>query len=151
LRQRCLVARVDAQGTISDHSQQKKSQVVRLFLECLRDRRLLSLEVITEADVVRFLDELLAAGRRAVTVNGLVRKILAKPFREARAKGLIQIDLIPGMKAIPIAHACPVLYFIFSFPGVAFTVPITFEMPERFSQTKFNLKRWAEILSAVYR
>jgi integrase len=88
------------QGTISDHSQQKKSQVVRLFLESLGDRRLLSLEAITEADVVRFRDELLAAGRRPVTVNGLVRKILAKPFREARAKGLIQIDPVAGMKAI---------------------------------------------------
>jgi integrase len=88
------------QGTNSDHSQQKKSQVVRLFLESLGDRRLLSLEAITEADVVRFRDELLTAGRRPVTVNGLVRKILAKPFREARAKGLIQIDPVAGMKAI---------------------------------------------------
>jgi integrase len=88
------------QGTISDHSQQKKTQVVRLFLKSLGDRGLLALEAITEADVVHFRDELLAAGRRPVTVNGLVRKILAKPFREARAKGLIQIDPVAGMKAI---------------------------------------------------
>ena len=40
-----------------------------------------------------------------------------------------------------------VLYFIFSIPGVSSTVPITIEMPERVSQTKFNLERWAEILT----
>jgi hypothetical protein len=80
LTQRCLVARLDVQGTISDHSQQKKAQVVRLFLECLGGRRLLSLEAITEADVVRFRDELLAAGRRAVIVNGLVRKNFSEAF-----------------------------------------------------------------------
>jgi Uma2 family endonuclease len=49
---------------------------------------------------------------------------------------------------ISIANACPLKYFIFSFPGVPSTVPrITIELPERVSQTKFNLKRWAEILT----
>jgi hypothetical protein len=48
----------------------------------------------------------------------------------------------------PIANACPILFFIFSFPGVLFTVPpITIELPERVSQTRFNLERWAEILA----
>jgi hypothetical protein len=39
-------------------------------------------------------------GRRASTVNGLVRKILAKPFCVAKNKGLIQIDPIAGLKAV---------------------------------------------------
>jgi Uma2 family endonuclease len=47
----------------------------------------------------------------------------------------------------PNANSCPILYFFFSFPCVSSTVPITFEMPERVSQTKFNLERWAEILT----
>jgi hypothetical protein len=67
--------------SISENSYIKKAQAVRLFMESLGDRKLLFLEAVTEADIVKLRDELLAAGRRAATVNGLVRKIIAQPFR----------------------------------------------------------------------
>jgi integrase len=85
---------------ISDASYLKKDQVVRLFVKSLGDRTLEPLEAITEADIVKLRDALLAEGRRASTVNGLVRKILAQPFRAARNKGLIQIDPVAGLKAV---------------------------------------------------
>jgi Uma2 family endonuclease len=37
--------------------------------------------------------------------------------------------------------------FIFFHSGVFLSVPITIELPERVSQTKFNLERWTEILA----
>jgi integrase len=86
--------------TVSPNSYIKKEQAVRLFLESLGDRAFLSLESVTEADIVKLRDELLAAGRRATTVNGLVRKILAQPFRAAQKKGLIRIDPVAGLKAV---------------------------------------------------
>jgi Uma2 family endonuclease len=49
---------------------------------------------------------------------------------------------------MPQAIACSDRCFIFYFPAVPSTVPpITIELPERLSQTKFNLERWAEILT----
>jgi len=51
-------------------------------------------------DVIKLRDELLAAGRRAATINGLVRKVLAQPFRAAQKKGLIRIDPVAGLKAV---------------------------------------------------
>jgi integrase len=86
--------------TVSEASYAKKDQAVRLFLESLGDRAFLSLESITEADIIKLRDELLAAGRRAATVNGLVRKVLAQPFRAAQKKGLIRIDPVAGLKAV---------------------------------------------------
>jgi len=86
--------------TISEASYLKKAQAVRLFLESLGERRSLVLEAITEDDMVKLRDELLADGRRAATVNGLVRKILAQPFRQAHKKGLVRIDPVAGMKAV---------------------------------------------------
>jgi integrase len=86
--------------TVSEASYAKKDQAVRLFLESLGDRAFLSLESITEGDMVKLRDELLAAGRRPATVNGLVRKILAQPFRQAQKKGLIRIDPVAGLKAV---------------------------------------------------
>ncbi len=86
--------------TVSEASYAKKDQAVRLFIESLGDRAFLSLESITEADIVKLRDELLAAGRRAATVNGLVRKVLAQPFRSAQKKGLIRIDPVAGLKAV---------------------------------------------------
>jgi integrase len=86
--------------TGSENTYIKKEQAVRLFLESLGDRKFLSLEAITEADIVKLRDELRDAGRRAATVNGLVRKILAQPFRAAHKKGLIRIDPVAGMKAV---------------------------------------------------
>lgn len=86
--------------TVSPASYLKKDQAVRLLLKSLGDRKHLSLEAITEVDIVKLRDELSAGGRRASTVNGLVRKILAQPFRAAKNKGLIQIDPIAGLKAV---------------------------------------------------
>src|SRR5258708_1392284 len=86
--------------TVSEASYSKKDQAVRLFLESLGDRAFLSLESVTESDIVKLRDELLSTGRRAATVNGLVRKILAQPFRAAQKKGLIRIDPVAGMKAV---------------------------------------------------
>jgi integrase len=86
--------------TVSENSYIKKDQAVRLFIESLGDRAFLSLESVTEADIVKLRDELLAAGRRPATVNGLVRKILAQPFRQAREKGLIRINPVAGLKAV---------------------------------------------------
>src|ERR1700756_4018097 len=74
--------------TVSEASYSKKDQAVRLFLESLGDRAFLSLESVTESDMLNLRDDLLATGRRAATVNGLVRKILAQPFRAAQKKGL---------------------------------------------------------------
>jgi integrase len=86
--------------TVSEASYLKKDQAVRLFFRSLGDRKLQSLEAIAEADIVKLRDKLLADGRRAATVNGLVRKILAQPFRAAKNKGLIQIDPVAGLKAV---------------------------------------------------
>jgi integrase len=86
--------------SVSEATFIKKEQAARLFLESLGDRKLLSLELVTEADIVKLRDELLAGGRRASTVNGLVRKILAQPFSSAKKKGLIQIDPVAGLKAV---------------------------------------------------
>lgn len=55
--------------TVSEASYLKKDQTVRLFLESLGDRKRLSVEAITEADIVKLRDELLADGRRASTVR----------------------------------------------------------------------------------
>jgi integrase len=85
---------------VSEASYAKKDQAARLFLESLGDRVFLSLESVTESDMVKLRDELLAAGRRAATVNGLVRKVLAQPFRAAQKKGLIRIDPVAGLKAV---------------------------------------------------
>jgi integrase len=86
--------------TVSVNSYTKKEQAKRLFLQSLGDRKLLSLEAITKADIVKFRDDLLADGRRAVTVNQLVRKIVAQPFRAAHKEGLIQRDPVAGLKAV---------------------------------------------------
>jgi integrase len=86
--------------SVSEATYIKKEQAGRLFLESLGDRKFLSLEAITKADIVKLRDELLAAGRRASTVNGLVRKILAQPFSAAKKEGLIQIDPVAGLKAV---------------------------------------------------
>ncbi|HEX4202185.1 MAG TPA: tyrosine-type recombinase/integrase, partial [Chthoniobacterales bacterium] len=86
--------------TVSLDSYTKKDQATRLFLESLGDRASKSIEAVTEADIVKFRDELLAAGRRPVTVNQLVRKIIAQPFRAAQKKGYIQIDPVAGLKAV---------------------------------------------------
>jgi integrase len=86
--------------SVSPATYLKKDQAARLFLGSLGDRKLLSLELVTEADIVKLRDELLAGGRRASTVNGLVRKILAQPFSAAKKKGLIQIDPVAGLKAV---------------------------------------------------
>jgi integrase len=86
--------------TVAPASYLKKDQAVRLLLENLGEQKHQSLESVTEADIVKLRNELLAAGRRATTVNGLVRKILAQPFRAAKNKGLIQIDPIAGLKAV---------------------------------------------------
>jgi integrase len=86
--------------TVAPNSYIKKEQAVRLFLESLGDRAFLSLESVTEADIVKLRDELMAAGRRPATVNGLVRKIIAQPFRQAQKKGLIRIDPVAGLKAV---------------------------------------------------
>jgi integrase len=85
---------------VPEASYAKKDQAARLFLESLGDRVFLSLESVTESDMVKLRDELLAAGRRAATVNGLVRKVLAQPFRAAQKKGLIRIDPVAGLKAV---------------------------------------------------
>jgi integrase len=85
---------------VSEASYAKKDQAARLFLESLGNRVFLSLESVTESDMVKLRDELLAAGRRAATVNGLVRKVLAQPFRAAQKKGLIRIDPVAGLKAV---------------------------------------------------
>jgi integrase len=86
--------------TVSENSYTKKNQAVRLFLESLGDRKLLSLEAITKTDIVKFRDRLSDGGRRAVTVNQLVRKIIAQPFRAAQKEGLIRIDPVAGLKAV---------------------------------------------------
>jgi integrase len=86
--------------TVSLNSYRKKDQATRLFLESLGERASKSIESVTEADIVKFRDELLAAGRRPVTVNQLVRKIIAQPFRAAQKKGYIQIDPVAGLKAV---------------------------------------------------
>jgi integrase len=86
--------------SVSGSTYLKKEQAARMFLESLGARKLLPLEAITKSDIVKFRDELLAAGRRASTVNGLVRKILAQPFSAAKKEGLIQIDPVAGLKAI---------------------------------------------------
>jgi len=87
-------------GTSSKSMLKKKTQAVRLFLASLGPRQTLQLEAVTEADVVAFRDELIAAGRRPVTVNGIVRAMLAQPFREAFKKGLIRIDPVASVKAL---------------------------------------------------
>src|SRR5258708_10740724 len=86
--------------TVSQNSYIKKEQAVRLLLESLVDRAFLSIESVTEADIVKLRDELLAAGRRPATVNGLVRKIIAQPFRQAQKKGLIRVDPVAGLKPV---------------------------------------------------
>jgi integrase len=86
--------------SVSEATYLKKDQAARLFLKSLGDRKLLSLELVTEADIVKLRDELLSGGRRASTVNGLVRKILAQPFSSAKKKGLIQINPVAGLKAV---------------------------------------------------
>ena len=86
--------------TVSPATYAKKEQTARLFLASLGDRKLLSLESVTEGDVIKLRDELLADGRRPSTVNGLVRRILALPFSSAKKKGLIQIDPVAGLKAV---------------------------------------------------
>jgi hypothetical protein len=88
------------EDTVAPASYLKKGQAVRLLLESLGERKHQSLESVTEPDIAKLRNELLAAGRRASTVNGLVRKILAQPFCAAKNKGLIRIDPIAGLKAV---------------------------------------------------
>jgi integrase len=86
--------------TVSEGTHEKKEQAVRLLLKSLGDRSRLPVESVTEADIVRFRDELLAEGRYASTVNGLVRKFIAQAFRAAQRKGLIRLDPVAGLKAV---------------------------------------------------
>ena len=87
-------------------------------------------------------------GQRALLASSRARtKQIPNESYESMRRMLEEPRLPNSAITIPIANACPILYFIFSFPGVPSTVPITFEMPERVSQTKFNLERWAEILT----
>jgi len=68
---------VSSCATTEAKAQKNLLEAVRLFLGSLGDRAFLSLESVTEADIVKLRDELMAAGRRPATVNGLVRKIIA--------------------------------------------------------------------------
>jgi hypothetical protein len=91
-------------GTSSASILRRKEQAVRLFLTSLGRRATLQLEAITEADIVTFRDQLVAAGRRPVTVNGIVRAMLAQPFREAFKKGLVPIDPVSAVKSLRGSH-----------------------------------------------
>jgi hypothetical protein len=73
-----------------------------LLLEALDGRAMLPIEDITETDIVGFRDKLLAEGRRARTVNSLVRDILSKAFRDAQKRGLIRLNPAAGLKSIRI-------------------------------------------------
>jgi integrase len=87
-------------GTLSENAYGKKELVVRLFLEALDGRETLPIEDVTEADIVTFRDKLLADGRRARTVNTMVRDILSKALRDAQKTGLIRLDPAAALKAI---------------------------------------------------
>lgn len=87
-------------GTSSQSMLGKKEQAVRLFLASLGRRQALQLDAISEADVVRLRDQLMADGRRSATVNHIVRAMLAPPFREALAKGLIRVDPFAAVKSL---------------------------------------------------
>jgi hypothetical protein len=87
-------------GTISENAYGKKDLVVRLFLKTLDGRAMLPIEEVTESDIVDFRDRLLAEGRRARTVNSLVRDILSKAFRDAQKTGLIRLNPAAGLKSI---------------------------------------------------
>ena len=62
---------------------------------------MLPIEDITESDIVCFRDKLLAEGRRARTVNSLVRDILSKAFRDAQKTGLIRLNPVAGSQIDP--------------------------------------------------
>jgi len=87
-------------GTVSDNGYGKKKLAVRLFLESLDGRAMLPIEDITESDIVGFRNNLLREGRRARTVNSLVRDILSKAFRDAQKTGLIRLNPVAGLKSI---------------------------------------------------
>ena len=86
--------------TISENAYGKKEVVVRLFLKALDGRETLPIEDVTEAEIVTFRDKLLADGRRARTVNSMVRDILSKAFRDAQKTGLIRLNPVAGLKAV---------------------------------------------------
>jgi len=87
-------------GTVSENAYGKKKLAVRLFLESLAGRAMLPIEDITESDIVGFRNNLLHEGRRARTVNSLVRDILSKAFRDAQKTGLIRLNPLAGLKSI---------------------------------------------------
>jgi Uma2 family endonuclease len=61
---------------------------------------------------------------------------------------LHSITLVLQYSTTPWCFGAGLSVFIFSFPGVHSAVPpITIELPEGVTQTRFNLERWAEILT----
>jgi hypothetical protein len=79
-------------GATAEKTIEKYQQVTRDFLQHIGDRATLPLAAITLQDVRAFRDALAKGGRSAVTVNQVVRKVLAAPFLAAMRAGYITVN-----------------------------------------------------------
>jgi integrase len=87
-------------GTIEGASLKKYEQVSREFLSSLGPRAGLRLEAITVEDILTLRDSMIEGGRSPKTVNGLVRKVLNRPFRIARDQGIITTNPVAAVKSL---------------------------------------------------
>jgi integrase len=87
-------------GTIEGASLKKYEQVAREFLTSLGPRAGMRLEAITVEDILALRDSMIEGGRSPKTVNGLVRKVLNRPFRIARDQGIITTNPVAAVKSL---------------------------------------------------
>jgi integrase len=86
------------EGTASNATLLKYSQVIRDFTEHLGGKADARLETVNPADFISFRDHLLGGGRTPQTVNQLVRKVLSAPFTLA-----VKLGQIPANPLVAIA------------------------------------------------
>jgi integrase len=109
-------------GSVSETSYEKYGLVIRQFLDSLGQRSKLKISQITEQDVIKFRDALLAEGRTAKTVNQTVRNLLKRPFKVATESGIIPknpVALVRALKGKPANKAVFTLDQIQSLLSVA--------------------------------
>ncbi len=87
-------------GVVAERSLEKYEQVLKAFLDHLRERAELPLGAISPRDVRGFRDALATKGRTAGTVNQTVRKVLSAPFHAAVKLGYLTMNPCAAVEAL---------------------------------------------------
>lgn len=84
-------------GANADTTITKYTQAVDDFLQFLGQKADGRLESVTQADVISFRTQLRDQGKSPTTINQLIAKIVAAPFRQAFTQGLIRHNPTAGL------------------------------------------------------